>query len=105
MGSFPGQILVAEGGPTLAGAFLRAGGINRILAYVTVAMVPCAALLLWSQLTASGSRHEELLWVVAGIVATAPPFTAEQRERIIVLLSGLARKFVGGYIQAVGSPR
>src|SRR4029077_5817302 len=47
-------------------------GTNRILAYVTFAMVPCAALLLWSQLNTSGSTHQQLIRVVAGIVAMVP---------------------------------
>jgi cation-transporting ATPase E len=47
-------------------------GTNRILAYVTFVMVPCAVLLLWSQLRSSGTQHEQLLRVVAGIVAMVP---------------------------------
>jgi diaminohydroxyphosphoribosylaminopyrimidine deaminase / 5-amino-6-(5-phosphoribosylamino)uracil reductase len=31
--------VLLEGGPTLAGAFLRAGGVNRILAYVAPVLV------------------------------------------------------------------
>ncbi|HEY1738362.1 MAG TPA: HAD-IC family P-type ATPase, partial [Acidimicrobiia bacterium] len=47
-------------------------GTDEILKYVTIAMVPCAALLLWSQLNGSGSRHDQLIRVVAGIVAMVP---------------------------------
>ncbi|HEY3834052.1 MAG TPA: HAD-IC family P-type ATPase [Acidimicrobiia bacterium] len=47
-------------------------GTDQILKYVTIAMVPCAALLLWSQLNGSGSRHDQLIRVVAGIVAMVP---------------------------------
>ncbi len=47
-------------------------GTNVILKYVTIAMVPCAGLLLWSQLDSSATRHEQLIRVVAGIVAMVP---------------------------------
>ena len=36
-------------------------GTDQILKYVTIAMVPCAALLLWSQLSGTGSRHDQLI--------------------------------------------
>ncbi len=47
-------------------------GTNRILVYVTWAIVPCTALLLWSQLRGPGTYHTQLVRVVAGVVALVP---------------------------------
>ena len=56
---------------TLVRSELRAG-IDRILVYVTWAIVPTAALLFWSQLQAHDSWREAMTGAVAGTVAMVP---------------------------------
>ena len=47
-------------------------GTNQILRWVTYALVPTVALLLWSQLRLPGKTHDKLPGVVAGVVAMVP---------------------------------
>jgi cation-transporting ATPase E len=56
---------------TLARSELRAG-IDRILFYVTIAIVPTAALLFWSQLGAHEGWRAAMSGAVAGTVAMVP---------------------------------
>ncbi|HEX6845004.1 MAG TPA: HAD-IC family P-type ATPase, partial [Actinomycetota bacterium] len=56
---------------TLARSELRAG-TDRILAYVTYAIVPTAILLFWSQLRAHDSWRDAVSGAVAGTVAMVP---------------------------------
>ena len=56
---------------TVAKSELQAG-TNQILRWVTYALVPTVALLLWSQLRLPGKTHDKLPGVVAGVVAMVP---------------------------------
>lgn len=47
-------------------------GTNRILGFVTWALVPAVALLSWSQLRGSGSLRHKIPGVVAGVVGMVP---------------------------------
>ena len=64
---------------TLTGSELR-DGVNRIIKFVSILMVPTAALLLWSQLVSQTSWRHAVAGAVAGTVAMVP-------EGLVLLMS------------------